>query len=78
MRTKGELLDAAQDSRFYGQTLQLDEYLRFRHLFRNIYSFDLRWERCQGLLAALPGVFDLLVLQLSAFDQFLQTLEREL
>jgi len=25
---------------------RLEEYLRFRHLFRHAYGFDLEWERC--------------------------------
>lgn len=57
---------------------QLDKYLRFRHLFRNIYGFDLEWERCRELLEDLPAVFERLARQLVAFDEFLQTLEREL
>ncbi len=31
----------------------LEEYLRFRHLFRNIYGFELEWERCQPLAERL-------------------------
>jgi len=57
---------------------QLDEYLRFRHLFRNIYGFALEWERCSELLAGLPALFDELDRQLAVFDTFLYTLEREL
>ena len=57
---------------------QLDEYLRFRHLFRNIYGFELEWSRCRELLADLPLVFEGLVRQLAVFDEFLHTLECEL
>ena len=57
---------------------QLNEYLRFRHLFRNIYGFDLEWERCRELLRDLPAVFERLAQQLAAFDEFLHTLEHEL
>jgi hypothetical protein len=59
-------------------TVQLDKYLRFRHLFRHIYGFDLEWERCRGLLADLPIVLEKLGSRLATFDQFLRTLEREL
>lgn len=55
----------------------LDEYLRFRHLFRNVYGFDLDWERCRELLAELPATFEKLSKQLAAFDEFLGTLESE-
>jgi len=56
---------------------QLDEYLRFRHLFRNIYGFDLEWERCRELLDKLPAMFEKLAQRLMDFDEFLRTLERE-
>jgi hypothetical protein len=56
---------------------QLDEYLRFRHLFRNMYGFDLEWERCLSLLSELSAVFGRLAQQLLRFDEFLHTLERE-
>lgn len=56
---------------------QLDEYLRFRHLFRNVYGFDLEWERCSELLDALPAAFEGLSRQIAAFDAFLQLLENE-
>ena len=32
-----------------GMKEQLAEYLRFRHLFRSIYGFELKWERCRTL-----------------------------
>jgi hypothetical protein len=61
-----------------GETVRrLDEYLRFRHLFRHIYGFDLEWERCRELLDDLPATFERLTEQLAAFDVFLETLERE-
>ncbi len=56
---------------------RLDEYLRFRHLFRNIYGFDLEWERCRELLDDLPATFKRLSKQLATFDEFLRTLEHE-
>ena len=56
---------------------QLDEYLRFRHLFRHVYGFELKWERCRALLEQLPVVCDSLKRQLDALDAFLQALERQ-
>jgi hypothetical protein len=56
---------------------QLDEYLRFRHLFRNVYGFDLEWERCRELLDDLPVTFGRLSQRLKTFDEFLHTLERK-
>jgi hypothetical protein len=50
---------------------RLKKYLRFRHLFRNIYGFELNWERIEPLLVDLKDV-------LSDFDkevkEFLSTL----
>ncbi len=37
---------------------KLKEYLRFRHLFRHIYGFELKWERFKNLCFSLPIVFD--------------------
>jgi hypothetical protein len=54
---------------------ELDEYLRFRHLFRNIYGFDLEWERCRELLIDVPPVFARLESDIQRFDEFLRALE---
>lgn len=35
----------------------LDEYLRFRHLFRKIYGFDLEWANIKNLLKQMPAVY---------------------
>ncbi len=56
---------------------QLDRYLRFRHLFRHSYGFDLEWERCRELLVDLPATYERLSERLAVFDEFLETLERE-
>jgi len=58
-------------------TRQLDRYLRFRHLFRHSYGFDLEWERCRELLEDVPATYQRLAERLAMFDEFLQTLERE-
>lgn len=58
-----------------GLVQQLDEYLRFRHLFRNIYGFDLEWERCRELLGERSVVFAALEQQLGAFEEFLLALD---
>lgn len=47
------------------------EYLRFRHLFRNIYGFDLRWELLDPLARRLPTVAAELDAQLGSFSSFL-------
>lgn len=49
----------------------LEEYLRFRHLFRNIYGFELKWERCRPLVEGLHEVLDNLEAQIGEFNAFL-------
>lgn len=36
--------------------VKLKEYLRFRHLFRNIYGFELKWNRFEKLSLSLSGI----------------------
>lgn len=52
----------------------LGEYLRFRHVFRAVYGFELRRERMRELAAGLPDVFAALQAQLTEFLEFLQAL----
>ena len=52
----------------------LHEYLRFRHLFRNIYGFDLYWERIEPLLVELPPVLESFLSSVDAFLLFLNSL----
>ncbi|NOZ05199.1 MAG: hypothetical protein GXP41_02440 [Chloroflexi bacterium] len=54
---------------------RLGEYLRFRHLIRNIYGFELQWDRCHDLLYDLPDLFSDLSSQLQRFQQFLLSVE---
>lgn len=35
----------------------LDEYLRFRHLFRKRYGFELEWTNIKHLLKRLPSIY---------------------
>ncbi|MBN1418243.1 MAG: hypothetical protein JXP34_05665 [Planctomycetes bacterium] len=50
---RGPVIDPALSSR-------LAEYLRFRHLFRHSYGFDLEWPRLAPLLADLEPTFRVL------------------
>lgn len=54
----------------------LDEYLRFRHLFRSLYGFELVWERIVPLLEALDATHALVTSDLEAFDAFLEAVAR--
>jgi len=54
--------------------LELEEYLRFRHLFRNVYGFELDWPRVRPLLIRLPGLHRRLVADLEELLQLLAVL----
>jgi hypothetical protein len=51
----------------------LDEYLRFRHLVRNLYTWDFVPARIAELIARLPATLQLLANDLARFRQFLDT-----
>jgi predicted nucleotidyltransferase len=46
---------------------RLMDYLRFRHLFRHSYGFELEWERCRGLAEGIGQTMTRLQEQLQAF-----------
>jgi hypothetical protein len=50
---------------------QLDEFRRFRHLVRNVYTFNLQPEKMAGLVEALPDLWPNLRSELLAFADFL-------
>jgi len=50
----------------------LDEFMRFRHRIRNIYSFNLIPDRVKNLIEKLPTVLEKAKGDLSAFVQFLE------
>jgi hypothetical protein len=50
----------------------LDEYRRFRHLVRNVYTTHLQPDRIAGLVNALPNLWDGLRAELLAFANFLE------
>jgi len=52
---------------------KLKEYLRFRHLFRNIYGFELKWERFKNLSLSLPIILGELKGDL---ERFMDTLNK--
>lgn len=54
------------------ETLEnLDDYRRFRHVIRNIYSFNLEITRIQPLIERLPEIFIQLKQELSDFSDLL-------
>jgi hypothetical protein len=50
----------------------LDEYLRFRHVVRNVYTFSFDPERIGRLVKELESVFEKVRQELSAFADFLE------
>ncbi|MBI5183141.1 MAG: hypothetical protein HY999_02110 [Nitrospinae bacterium] len=57
---------------------QLAEYLRFRHLFRNIYGFELKWERCKTLGVMLKEILNVFKKEIAVFLKFTDSLENNL
>ena len=51
--------------------LRLLDYLRFRHLFRHTYGYELEWDKLHPLVGGLEKTFGLLRQQI---EQFIQTL----
>ena len=54
----------------------LEEFLRFRHLFRHIYGFELEGERLMTLLARLEPVWQEVRRDLQGFGEFLEALSQ--
>ena len=52
---------------------RLDEYLRFRHVVRNVYTFSFDPERIGRLVNELEGVLEQVKQELSTFAEFLET-----
>jgi len=55
---------------------ELDKYLRFRHVVRNIYAFEFDLERLGQLVQGLDPVFERVRRELEAFADFLQGLAK--
>lgn len=53
------------------------EYLRFRHLFRHTYGFELKWERFKNLSLSLPVIFRDFKENIREFMENLDSTERE-
>ena len=52
---------------------ELDEYMRFRHVFRHQYGFQLRWQLVKDLVDRMPEAYRRIVEQIHAFEQWLLT-----
>ncbi|MEA1901604.1 MAG: antitoxin, partial [Thermodesulfobacteriota bacterium] len=54
----------------------LDHLRRFRHLVRNVYTFNLSLDKLKSLIADLPGLWLRVQAELLAFADFLSELSR--
>lgn len=57
---------------------RLIDYLRFRHLVRNVYGFSLEEGRMEGLVSALPETAREVAAQIGAFVDQVERLGRDL
>jgi hypothetical protein len=55
----------------------LDEYLRFRHVVRNVYAFTLDAERIERLVKHLSPAFQRVQAELFDFTEFVEQLGKE-
>jgi hypothetical protein len=51
----------------------LAEFLRFRHLFRSLYGFELQWPRLHALVRRLPAAWRAVEADLQGFLAFLDS-----
>ena len=56
----------------------LSDYLRFRHIFRNVYGFQLDWDKLKHLVENLEENTLLFQKDISDFIIFLKKLEKEI
>lgn len=55
----------------------IDEFLRFRHIVRNIYTFEFDPDRIEHLVQHLRPSFEQVQIELLAFAEFLEQLVRK-
>jgi len=55
----------------------LKEYLAFRHVVRNVYTFKFDPDRIERLVEKLPGCFEMLKEQLQEFADKLESISKE-
>jgi hypothetical protein len=54
----------------------LDEYRRFRHLVRSVYTLNLEPGKMENLISSLPGLWSQVQAELLAFADFLEELAK--
>ncbi len=53
---------------------ELKGYLEFRHRFRNIYGFELEWDKMKGLKESMPEVAERFKKEIKEFIEFMKKL----
>jgi len=56
---------------------ELRGYLEFRHRFRNIYGFELEWDKLKGLKEDMPNVAARFKKEIQEFIEFMKKLAEE-
>ncbi len=78
MQQMGAQLDGVRPSVLSEQTrFCLDEYRAFRHLVRNIYTFNLRPSRMKDLAEGLKDCFQMVTQDLADFIKFLKEIAHD-
>lgn len=54
-----------------GLKIRLEEYLKFRHVFRNVYGYLLEWKRMKPLFDNLENTYKLFREEIEKFKKFL-------
>ncbi|MCL6448314.1 MAG: hypothetical protein K6U04_09235 [Armatimonadetes bacterium] len=57
---------------------ELDEYRRFRHLFRHAYASELRWSKMGHLAENMGDILDMVKKRIQEFESFIAKLIEEL
>lgn len=55
----------------------LKELLTFRHLFRNIYGFELEWKKLKNLTKSLESVYKEIISEMEKFYKLIDSLAKE-
>lgn len=55
----------------------LYDYLRFRHIFRHLYGFELDWDKMQHLVIQIRNTFEEFRQQLSQFLSFIDKIKEQ-
>lgn len=55
----------------------LYDYLRFRHIFRHLYGFELEWKKMSHLINSIQDTYEKVNTQLKKFISFLEKIDKD-